>query len=115
MRTLPHEELAGYVCSAMDQVFRTMLNSEAEPDTPYFDNREPPSIDGVVALVGIAGAWTGTGRLICSPHVACILASNLLTATFESVDEEVLDAIAEISNMVVGNIKTMLEEQLGPL
>lgn len=32
-----------------------------------------------------------------------------------SVDGEVLDAVAEISNMIFGNVKTALEEHVGPL
>jgi chemotaxis protein CheX len=68
-----------------------------------------------MALVGIAGKWTGTGRILVSPQLACTLAGHLLMSTFEGVDEEVLDAMAEIANMVVGNVKTVLEEELGPL
>jgi chemotaxis protein CheX len=33
----------------------------------------------------------------------------------DSVDEEVLDAIAEVANMIVGNVKTSLEHTLGPM
>jgi chemotaxis protein CheX len=32
-----------------------------------------------------------------------------------SVNEEVLDAVGEVANMVIGNFKTMIEEHLGPL
>ena len=73
------------------------------------------TFNGVMAWVGIAGKWTGTGRLLVSPRMACILAGHLLMSTFEGVDEEVLDAVAEIANMVVGNVKNVLEEDLGQL
>jgi chemotaxis protein CheX len=32
-----------------------------------------------------------------------------------SVNEEVLDAVGEVANMIIGNFKTMVEEHLGPL
>jgi chemotaxis protein CheX len=32
-----------------------------------------------------------------------------------SVDEDVLDAVAEITNMIIGSVKTDLEGELGPL
>jgi chemotaxis protein CheX len=39
----------------------------------------------------------------------------MLMAEYETIDEDVLDAVAEIANMVVGNIKNLLEEKLGPM
>jgi chemotaxis protein CheX len=115
MIEIAHERLVGHVRSAMSHVFQTMLGVEAKAQDARVEDSEPPSFDGVMALVGIAGAWTGTGRLLLTPSLACTLAGNLLMSTFERVDEEVLDAIAEIGNMVVGNFKNMLEEELGPL
>lgn len=32
-----------------------------------------------------------------------------------AVNEEVLDAVAELTNMVIGNVKTDLEQHTGPL
>ena len=34
---------------------------------------------------------------------------------YEALNEDVLDAVSEVSNMVIGNVKTGLEEKLGPL
>ncbi len=115
MNEFSHDRLVEYVRTAMDHVFQTMLSVDAVPQESRVENSEPATFDGVMALVGIAGAWTGTGRLLCSPTLACTLAGNLLMSKYERVDEEVLDAIAEIGNMVVGNFKNMLEEELGPL
>jgi chemotaxis protein CheX len=39
----------------------------------------------------------------------------MLMTESNAVDEEVLDAVAELTNMVIGNVKTDLEGQLGPL
>ena len=36
-------------------------------------------------------------------------------AEYTSVNEDVLDAIAEITNMIIGNVKTLLEVDLGPM
>jgi chemotaxis protein CheX len=57
----------------------------------------------------------GTGSIACSAAFACKISSQLLMAEYSAVDEEVLDAVAEVTNMVVGNVKTLLEEILGPL
>ncbi len=112
---LSSEEIAAAVRSASHELFSTMLQLPLEADAPYDETAEPESLDGVVALVGIAGSWTGTGRIACTPQFACRLAGALLMQPYEAVDEEVLDAVAEVSNMIIGNVKTIFEEKLGPL
>ena len=47
--------------------------------------------------------------------LACQIAGRLLMAEYEEVDEDVLDAVAEVANMVVGNVKNALEDTLGSL
>jgi chemotaxis protein CheX len=69
----------------------------------------------VLALVGLAGPWMGTGSITCTPRLACRLASQMLMAEYAAVDDEVLDAVAEVANMVIGNVKTELERIVGPM
>ncbi|HEV2199347.1 MAG TPA: chemotaxis protein CheX [Bryobacteraceae bacterium] len=109
------EEIAAAVRAASADVFATMLQLPLVIEPFRNETREPESFDGVVALVGIAGAWTGTGRVACSPHFACRVAGALLMTHYEAVNEEVLDATAEVANMIIGNVKTIFEETLGPL
>jgi CheY-specific phosphatase CheX len=47
--------------------------------------------------------------------LALHIASKLLMVDYETVDDDVLDAVAEVSNMIVDNIKTALEDTLGPM
>ena len=56
-----------------------------------------------------------SGRISSPPELACKLAAAMLMTSCESINEEVLDAAAEIANMIIGNVKTSLEEKLGPL
>ncbi len=96
-------------------VFSTMLGLEVAPgellEPPYEEN--PPC--EVVALIGLAGSWAGAGSVSCSADTACHLCSQMLMTEAAAVDEDVLDALAEITNMIVGNVKTELESQVGPL
>ncbi len=39
----------------------------------------------------------------------------MLMTEAPSVNEDVLDAVAELTNMIIGSVKTDLESQLGPL
>ncbi len=108
-------ELAPIIVSATNDVFATMLNLPVSAGEPHVDRSTPPSFDGVIALVGIAGSWHGSGRLAMTAGFACRLAGGLLMSEYASVDEEVLDAVAEVANMIVGNVKAVLEERLGAL
>lgn len=102
--------------SATQEVFSTMLALEIAPQ-PMTKERTiaPAPNSGVVSLIGMAGAWAGTGSLACSGTLACKLSSQFLMAAYDSVNEDVLDAIGEITNMIVGNVKTAFEEKIGPM
>ena len=110
-----HEDIVSAVKSATRDVFSTMLNLPLEVGGALEEASEPDSFDGVVALVGIGGSWTGSGRISCSPRFACRLAGALLTASYHAVNEDVLDAVGETANMIIGNVKTIFEERLGLL
>ncbi len=112
---VPHEKIVTIVRQAARDVFGTMLALPLEDLEPRQDQGETAPINGVIALVGIGGDWTGTGRICCSAELACRLASAMLGMEYTAVDEDVLDAVAEIANMIIGNVKTILEDELGPL
>jgi chemotaxis protein CheX len=116
MEKVTQQEIELAVSGAAREVFGTMLNLplEIEPSVMRHDI-EPATFDGVVALVGVAGSWTGGGHISCSPQFAQKLAGALLMTEYDAVNEEVLDAVAEVANMIVGNVKTFFEGKVGPL
>ena len=100
--------------SAAD-VVSTMLGAQLPAGESSFEKGTPDTNDGVVSLIGLAGAWAGTGSLTCSPVLACRICSLMLMAETPAVNEDVLDAVAELTNMIVGSVKNDLEPHLGPL
>ena len=97
-------------------VLSTMLSVDAEAGEPYTERQAPGSSDGVVSFVGLAGgACVGTGSLQCDSGAACRLASRFLMADYDAVDEEVLDAFGELTNMIIGNLKNEVELHVGPM
>jgi len=106
-------ELAEAIEAATAEVFGTMLNLECKPGKPFVETQEATPASGVVSLIGLAGSWIGTGSVSCSVPGACRMASALLSTEYSGISEDVLDAIAEITNMIVGNVKTSLESRLG--
>lgn len=97
------------------EVFATMLGVDLGPGQLVQGGPSSDRSGGVVSLIGLAGAWAGSGSVSCSAPMACRICSLMLMMEANSVDEDVLDAVAEITNMIIGNVKTDLEVHLGPL
>jgi chemotaxis protein CheX len=107
-------ELVEMIEAATLEVFQTMLNMEISPGEAAA-KLEGDASSGLVSLIGLAGPWVGTGCLACTGRLACRLSSQFLGTPVDSVNDEVLDAVGEITNMIVGNVKTVLEEKAGPM
>lgn len=112
---MTHEQLSAMIERATRDVFSTMLGIEATIGEAYVDDAPPSPAEGVLALIGLAGSWAGSGTVGCSAALARYVSGRLLMQEFNHVDEEVLDAMGEVCNMILGNVKTMLEEELGPM
>src|SRR5580693_4193843 len=114
-KTLDDKTIVEFARAAAADVFSTMLGLQMTIKPAYADPNAPTIADGVLAFVGIAGAWTGAGAISCSAAFACQICNQLLMTEACSVNEEVLDAVGEVANMIIGNFKTAAEEYLGPL
>jgi chemotaxis protein CheX len=112
---IEEKRIVEYVRTSVGDVFSTMLGMEISGAPEYQDQNAPTVSDGVLAFVGMAGTWTGAGVISCSAAFACRICNQLLMSEATSVNEEVLDAVGEVANMIIGNFKTMVEEHLGPM
>jgi len=93
-----------------------MLDLPFEVRPAHEQSGDSSEADGLIALVGFAGASVvGTGSLRCSAPLACKISGRFLMTEFPGVNSEVLDAIGELGNMIIGNFKVAAEELLGPL
>jgi chemotaxis protein CheX len=110
-----HDQLVTMIRNATVEVFSMMLGSELQAGAAFIDTSAPGPQEGVVALIGLAGDWAGSGILCCKADTARRISGLLLMQEFPAVDEEVLDAVGEVTNMVFGNVKTSLEDETGPM
>ena len=112
---LDQELIVRAICAATEEVFATMLGAEIMVDAGARSDPE----SGLMALVGLTGNWSGAGTLSCSPALGNRAASTMFmsdpAADPTAINDEVLDAVAELTNMVIGNIKNSLEHHLGPM
>jgi len=103
------------VQSSTANVFSTMLGVEIVAEPPHTVKSCPPINNEVMAFVGLSGPWVGSGVITCNAEFACRLCELFLMTETPALNEEVLDAIGELANMIIGNFKTAAEAVVGPL
>lgn len=112
---LDQELVLQAIRAATEEVFATMLGAAIE----FNEGAQTDPESGLMALVGLTGDWSGAGTFSCSPALGNRAASAMFmsepAADPSAINDEVLDAVAELTNMVVGNIKNVLEHNLGPM
>ena len=107
--------LVGAIRTSTAEVFSTMMGIEVTAGEPILNTTEAGPTQGVVGIIGMAGSYVGTGMICCNVPLACRAASAMMMSEYDSVNDEVLDAVGEICNMIVGNIKTAIEERYGEM
>jgi chemotaxis protein CheX len=112
---LDQELILQAIRAATEEVFGTMLGAGIE----FNEGAKSDPDSGLMALVGITGDWSGAGTLSCSPalgnRAAAVMFMSEPATDSTAINDEVLDAVAELTNMVVGNIKNVLEHHIGPM
>ncbi len=86
------------------EVFEIMLNTNLEAA------KEPASeqVGEFTAIVGLAGSLCGVLSIRCTDEAARTMAGKMLNMPAAEVDNDSLDALAEIANMIAGNFKAKL-------
>jgi len=90
--------------TALKEIFATMFRNEANV-IPHMEVIDAPRISSVV---GFTGRLSGMLGMHFSAEMACNVASGLLGMPVTQVDENVRDAIGELSNMLAGGLKKQL-------
>ncbi len=109
------EKIINAVCESTLEVFSTMVPMDIKQGEVFTEVAATPCFDGVISVVGFSGEWVGTGGIACSADFACKVAGALLMSEMTAINDEVLDAVGEVANMIVGSFKTRMEDHLGPM
>jgi chemotaxis protein CheX len=111
----PPAEIAALVIENTEKVFSVMLGMNVAPQPMQVQMSVEADGNSIVSILGFAGAWSGAGCVSCSSELARKIAASMLMAEYDSVNDDVLDAIGEITNMVIGNFKDAAAPMLGQL
>lgn len=89
-------------------VFRTMLSLDVKRGALYFKDGFQPSLE-ITGVIGLSGIAKGSVLLGVSKPVAITATELLLGEAVASIDHNVVDAVGELTNMIVGAAKAKLE------
>jgi CheY-specific phosphatase CheX len=104
----PHE-LAEIIRNSTHSVFSTMLGTELSP-LPALDDPAPFKQSEVIGFIGMAGDFAGYVSIHVSRQQATDFTARLVGVDVGEVtsEEEIRDAVGELTNMLAGNVKTAL-------
>jgi chemotaxis protein CheX len=90
-------------------VLETMAFIKVVPGKPYVkkDNVAVGDVTGVLGLTGIAN---GTISVSFKEHCILTIVSNMFGETMERLDDDISDAVGELTNMISGQARRELEQ-----
>ena len=95
--------------TAIESVWSTMLGVNVEPGKALVIDRVEP--DYMTGCIQITGAWRGAVTLDCSVGLARRIAAIMFgVEVYETMPDQVSDALGEFTNIISGNIKSFLPE-----
>jgi CheY-specific phosphatase CheX len=109
------EIAANVVKDVIVNTFSMMAGLEATIGETYTNDPSADTRRSISGVIGWVGKFTGTGILDCSPEFACLLSNLMLGTEGDVLNEDALDAVAEMTNMVFGGMKTGLEDHCGAM
>lgn len=95
---------------AVDSVFTTMLDVKPQRNgLKVSDGQAKGPL--ITSLVGLSGQVSGVVALRFPPETALHLAGRMLGTELAAINEEVIDAVAELVNMVAGSAKAKFHHE----
>jgi chemotaxis protein CheX len=97
-----------FVCAAVD-VFSTMLDCELVRGQLSLNANFQPKHE-VTGVIGLSGKASGTVVVSLDREVAISATERMLGQRPETIDNDVIDAVGEMTNMIAGKAKAGLEQ-----
>ena len=95
--------------NAVIDVLKTMAMIKASPGEPYL-NKERRAAGDVTGLIGVTGYAEGVISLTLTEACVLRIVSNMLGEEFNSINDEIADAVGELTNMIAGQARTHLSD-----
>ncbi|WP_045211831.1 chemotaxis protein CheX [Desulfonatronovibrio magnus] len=98
------------VLSAVLNVLSTMANIEARPGKPYV-NKKGTACGDITGSIEISGFTNGIISLTLEEKVILTIVNNMLYENFTEINDEIIDAVGELTNMISGQARSELSKE----
>lgn len=95
--------------AATMHVLGTMAGIQPTPGKPFL-KKDGAALGDVSAIIGITGVARGSMSLTFSESAIMAIVGNLLGTQITEMDDEVRDAVGELTNMISGDARRRLSE-----
>ncbi|MGK5091993.1 chemotaxis protein CheX [Deltaproteobacteria bacterium TL4] len=103
------EYINPFLASTM-KVLKTMAQTEAKPGRPY--KKEGQEATGIIsAIIGLSGGTNGSISLTFSEPAIVGIVNNMLGESYTKLNDDVADAVGELTNMISGEARRTLAEE----
>ncbi len=90
-------------------ILETTAFVKVKPEAPFLKN-DQKALGDISGLLEISGDLTGSAAISFSEKSILGIVSAMFGDEMTKIDEEITDAVGEISNMVAGHVTTKLTE-----
>ena len=97
------------ILSGVLSVLSTMANIEVKPGKPYL-NKKGSAAGDITGIIDIEGHSRGVISLSLSKSVVLSIVNNMLYEDFTEINDDIADAVGELTNMISGQARSMLSE-----
>ena len=94
---------------AVVNVLKTMAFTEPTPGKPFLKKKSDVSQGDVTGVIGVTGPVKGSVALSFTEAAILHVVSSMFGEECREVNSEVEDAVGELSNMICGDARRMLE------
>jgi chemotaxis protein CheX len=94
---------------AVLNVLNTMASVSAVPGKPYINKKRKAQGD-VTGLIGFTGTTAGTMSVTLSKGAILKIVNNMLFESYTEIDDDIADAVGELTNMIAGQARSTLSE-----
>ena len=92
-------------------VLKTMAFTDPKSDKPFVKKAGEPSLGDISGIVGLTGPVQGSVAISFSTAAILHIVSSMFGEPVTEIDAEVKDAVGELTNMICGDARRMLEEK----
>lgn len=99
--------MQSHIQAAMAEIFASMVMMEIDVSETNLD-LDAPLKQSLTAIIGFSGTTKGLVALHMPKEVALAITSSFLMMDVDVINEDVKDAIGELTNMICGEVKNKL-------